>query len=82
MWIRVQDEKILVDPKIIQVTKGILKKSKYTIVGKVTNSTEEMAVNLGAYDSEEIAQRVFEEIEQAILSDKKMYVMPESNIIY
>ena len=82
MWIRVQDEKILVDPKIIQVTKGILKKSKYTIVGKVTNSTEEIAVNLGVYDSEEIAQRVFEEIEQAILSDKKIYVMPESNIIY
>ncbi|SCI73718.1 Uncharacterised protein [uncultured Clostridium sp.] len=82
MWIRVQDEKILVDPKIIQVTKGILKKSKYTIAGKVTNSTEEIAVNLGVYDSEEIAQRVFEEIEQAILSDKKIYVMPESNIIY
>lgn len=82
MWIRVQDEKILVDPKVIQVTKGILKKSKYTIVGKVTNSTEEIAVNLGVYDSEEIAQRVFEEIEQAILSDKKIYVMPESNIIY
>lgn len=82
MWIRVQDEKILVDPKVIQVTKGILKKCKYTIVGKVTNSTEEIAVNLGVYDSEEIAQRVFEEIEQAILSDKKIYVMPESNIIY
>lgn len=82
MWIRVQDENILVDPKIIQVTKGILKKSKYTIAGKVTNSTEEIAVNLGVYDSEEIAQRVFEEIEQAILSDKKIYVMPESNIIY
>lgn len=82
MWIRVQDEKILVDPKVIQVIKGILKKSKYTIVGKVTNSTEEIAVNLGVYDSEEIAQRVFEEIEQAILSDKKIYVMPESNIIY
>ena len=82
MWIRVQDEKILVEPKVIQVTKGILKKSKYTIVGKVTNSTEEIAVNLGVYDSEEIAQRVFEEIEQAILSDKKIYVMPESNIIY
>lgn len=82
MWIRVQDEKILVDPKIIEVTKGILKKSKYTIVGKVTNTTDEMAVNLGVYDSEEIAQRIFEEIEQAILSDKKIYVMPESNIIY
>lgn len=82
MWIRVQDEKILVDPKMIQVTKGILKKSKYTIVGKVTNSTDEMAVNLGAYDSEEVAQRVFEEIEQAILNDKKLYVMPESNEIY
>ena len=82
MWIRVQDEKILVDPKIIQITKGILKKSKYTVVGKVTNSTEEIAVNLGAYDSEEIAQRVFEEIEQAILSDKKIYVMPEVDGTY
>ena len=82
MWIRVQDEKILVDPKIIQVTKGILKKSKYTIVGKVTNNTDEMVVNLGVYDSEEIAERVFEEIEQAILNDKKLYVMPESNMIY
>lgn len=82
MWIRVQDEKILVDPKIIQITKGILKKSKYTVVGKVTNSTEEIAVTLGAYDSEEIAQRVFEEIEQAILSDKKIYVMPEVDGTY
>lgn len=82
MWIRVQDEKTLVEPKIIGITKGILKKSKYTIVGKVTNSTQEMVVNLGTYDSEEIADRVFEEIEQAILSDKKIYVMPESNGIY
>ena len=49
MWIRVQDEKTLVEPKIIEITKGILKKSKYTIVGKVTNSTQEMVVNLGTY---------------------------------
>lgn len=81
MWIRVQDEKILVEPKVIEISRGILKKSKYTIIGKVTNTTEEMLVNLGVYDSEETVNRIFEEIQQALINDVKLFVMPGTNEI-
>lgn len=82
MWIKVQENKMLVEPKIIEINKGILKKSKCSIIGKITNNTQEFGVTLGSYDSEEIAERIFEEIEQALLSDRRIFVMPDSNGIY
>lgn len=78
MWIRVQEESRIVNARIIEISKGIFKKSKYTIVGKVTNATDEMNVILGTYDDEETAKRVFSDIEQAIIIKKELFVMPES----
>lgn len=82
MWIKVQEPRMLVEPRLIEVRKGILKKSKYNIIGKLSHNSQEFEVTLGIYDNEEVAYRIFEEIEQAILSDKKIYVMTESNMIY
>lgn len=78
MWVRVQDKNMLVEPKIIELTKGIMKKSKWSITGKVTNSTDEFLVTLGVYDTEEVAERVFSEIEQALVSDRRLFIMPDS----
>lgn len=78
MWVRVQDKKMLVEPKIIELTKGIMKKSKWSINGKVTNSAEEFLVTLAVYDTEEVAERVFLEIEQALVSDRRLFIMPDS----
>ncbi len=78
MWIRVQDKKMLVEPKIVELSKGIMKKSKWSIIGKVTNSSDEFIVTLGVYDNEEIANRVFDEIEHGLVNERKFYVMPDS----
>lgn len=74
MWIRVGKKEILMDVKMICINKGILKKSKTTISGAIDNTG--IPVSLGEYETYEEAKRIFEDIQENIVQDSKLYIMP------
>lgn len=74
MWVRIQAKSKLINVNMIEVSKVLTRKSKSSVLGLISNSNE-MYTTLGVYDSEE-AERIFEEMEQAILVGKKLFVMP------
>lgn len=76
MWIRVQDKSMIVNASIIEITKGLTKKSKVCLFAKTTSTANEVGVTLGVYDTLEMAESVFSDIEQAILNGKKIFIMP------
>ncbi len=67
MWIRSQDRKILSDCKLIAIT------SETNTIADVNNYFRK----LGEYDTEKRCLEVLDEIQMAIISGKKAFLMPE-----
>lgn len=77
MWIRVQNEDILIEAKLIYINKGLRGTSKCAIVGKITgNTVEENMITLGVYKNIDETKLVFNEIQSKLYSGENFYIMP------
>lgn len=77
MWIRIQDELILVESKLVFINKNIRNSKECAIVTYITgNATEESMITLGEYKDFNEAKKIFEDIERSISSGDNIYIMP------